>query len=199
MKRFSDLVLLFLTTPLWIPLLLLVALLVRLKIGTPVFFRQQRPGQNGIPFEIIKFRTMTDAKGLDGKLLPDSERLTSFGRWLRSSSLDELPELLNVLKGEMSLVGPRPLLVHYVALYTPRQARRHEVKPGITGWAQINGRNVITWSEKFELDLWYIEHQSISLDLKILLLTLKKVLIREGISAVGDATMPEFRGTPDPS
>lgn len=195
MKRLFDLSLLLISALLWLPLLLLVALLVRLKLGTPVFFRQIRPGKNAIPFQIIKFRTMTDAKAPNGKLLPDSERLTPFGRWLRSSSLDELPELLNVLNGEMSLVGPRPLLMHYVPLYTPRQARRHEAKPGITGWAQINGRNAITWTQKFELDIWYVEHQSVWFDLKILLLTVKKVILREGISAAGDATMPEFRGS----
>lgn len=144
---------------------------------------------------MYKFRTMTDARGPDGELLPDAERLTPFGRWLRSTSLDELPELFNVLKGEMSLVGPRPLLMEYLPLYTPEQARRHEVKPGITGWAQVNGRNALTWEEKFRLDVWYVDNQSLWLDLKILLLTLKKVLLREGISAAGEATMPRFTGT----
>lgn len=144
---------------------------------------------------MVKFRTMTDARGADGQLLPDAERLTRFGRWLRATSLDELPELWNVLKGDMSLVGPRPLLMEYLPLYTPEQARRHEVKPGITGWAQVNGRNALTWEEKFTLDVWYVDNQSFWLDLKILALTVKKVLLREGISAAGEATMPRFQGS----
>jgi sugar transferase EpsL len=196
-KRSFDILATLLTSPFWLPVLAATSILIRLKLGTPIFFRQKRPGRNGQPFELIKFRTMTDARSPDGKLLPDSVRLTAFGRWLRASSLDELPELINVIKGDMSLVGPRPLLMQYLPLYSPRQARRHEVRPGITGWAQINGRNAIDWHEKFELDLWYVENHSLWLDLKILILTLKKVVFREGISAAGDATMPEFRGNAD--
>ena len=177
------------------PVLLLTAWQVRRRIGVPVLFRQIRPGLAGRPFELLKFRTMTDERGPDGQLLPDKDRLTPFGRWLRASSLDELPELWNVLKGEMSLVGPRPLLVEYLPLYTPEQARRHEVRPGITGWAQVNGRNAISWDEKFKLDVWYVDNQSLWLDLKILWLTIKKVLVRDGISAQGDVTMPKFTGS----
>lgn len=175
--------------------LLLLALLVRTKLGSPVFFRQTRPGLHGKPFEMVKFRTMTDARDAQGELLPDSERLPPFGRFLRSSSLDELPELWNVLKGEMSLVGPRPLLMEYLPLYTPQQYRRHEVRPGVTGWAQVNGRNAISWEEKFALDVWYVENQSFWLDVKILLLTVKKVLVKDGISAAGEATMTKFTGS----
>lgn len=175
--------------------LLLLALLVRTKLGSPVFFRQTRPGLHGKPFEMVKFRTMTDARDAQGELLPDSERLPPFGRFLRSSSLDELPELWNVLKGEMSLVGPRPLLMEYLPLYTPQQYRRHEVRPGVTGWAQVNGRNAISWEEKFALDVWYVENQSFWLDVKILLLTVKKVLVKDGISATGEATMTKFTGS----
>lgn len=167
---------------------------VRRKLGSPAFFRQVRPGMHGQPFEMVKFRTMTDARGPDGALLPDADRLTPFGRFLRASSLDELPELWNVLKGEMSLVGPRPLLMEYLPLYSPQQARRHEVRPGITGWAQVNGRNALGWDEKFKLDVWYVDHRSLWLDIKILWLTVKKVLVREGISAAGEATMPRFTG-----
>ena len=177
-----------------LPLLVLIWL-VRRKLGSPVFFRQTRPGLKGKLFEMVKFRTMTDERGPDGQLLPDKDRLTPFGRWLRASSLDELPELWNVLKGEMSLVGPRPLLVEYLPLYTPEQARRHDVRPGITGWAQVNGRNAISWEEKFKLDVWYVDNQSLWLDLKILWITIKKVLVRDGISAQGDATMPKFTGS----
>ena len=177
-----------------LPLLVLIWL-VRRKLGSPVFFRQTRPGLKGKLFEMVKFRTMTDERGPDGQLLPDKDRLTPFGRWLRASSLDELPELWNVLKGEMSLVGPRPLLVEYLPLYTPEQARRHDVRPGITGWAQVNGRNAISWEEKFKLDVWYVDNQSLGLDLKILWITIKKVLVRDGISAQGDATMPKFTGS----
>jgi lipopolysaccharide/colanic/teichoic acid biosynthesis glycosyltransferase len=180
-----------------IPLIALICM-VRRKLGSPVFFRQTRPGLKGKLFEMVKFRTMTDERGPDGQLLPDKDRLTPFGRWLRASSLDELPELWNVLKGEMSLVGPRPLLVEYLPLYTPEQARRHEVLPGITGWAQVNGRNTISWEEKFKLDVWYVDNQSLWLDLKILWLTVKKVLVRDGISAQGDATMPKFTGSQKP-
>jgi len=176
------------------PLLLLIAILVRVKLGTPIIFRQVRPGRGDRLFTMIKFRTMTDASDESGKSLPDKERLTRFGRFLRAASLDELPELWNVLRGDMSLVGPRPLLVEYLPLYTPEQARRHEVRPGITGWAQVNGRNAISWEQKFRLDVWYVDHQSIWLDLKILLLTIKKVFVRDGISAEGAVTMPKFRG-----
>jgi lipopolysaccharide/colanic/teichoic acid biosynthesis glycosyltransferase len=168
---------------------------VRRHLGAPALFRQVRPGLGGRPFEMIKFRTMTDAKDASGQLLPDSERLTPFGRWLRSTSLDELPELWNVLCGHMSLVGPRPLLMEYLPLYSAEQARRHDVRPGITGWAQINGRNAISWDQKFALDVWYVDNQSLWLDLKILVLTVLKVAKREGISSAGEATMPRFTGT----
>ena len=176
-----------------IPLVFL-AWTVRRSLGRPVFFRQLRPGLHGLPFQMIKFRTMTDACGPSGQLLPDSDRLTPFGRFLRSSSLDELPELWNVLKGDMSLVGPRPLLMEYLPLYSPEQARRHEVRPGITGWAQVNGRNALSWEEKFKLDVWYVDHHSRWLDIKILWLTVRKVLVREGISGEGEATMSKFTG-----
>jgi len=174
------------------PLMLAVALAVRYDMGRPVLFRQMRPGLGGKPFVIWKFRTMRDALGSDGGPLPDGERITRFGRFLRSTSLDELPELWNVLKGEMSLVGPRPLLMSYLDRYTPEEARRHEVKPGVTGWAQVNGRNAISWKEKFALDVWYVDHHSFALDLKIIWLTMGKVSRRSGISAEGEATMPEF-------
>jgi lipopolysaccharide/colanic/teichoic acid biosynthesis glycosyltransferase len=176
------------------PVLLVVSLLVLLTMGRPVLFRQQRPGLRGKPFTLYKFRTMRDARSASGELLPDELRLTTFGKWLRSTSLDELPELFNVLKGEMSLVGPRPLLMEYLPRYSPEQARRHEVKPGITGWAQVNGRNALTWEEKFRMDVWYVDHWNLWLDMKILLLTIWKVLKREGISAEGSATMPVFTG-----
>lgn len=175
----------------------ILAVLVRFKLGSPVLFRQQRPGLHGKPFKLFKFRTMTDARAGDGNLLPDSERLTRFGRFLRKTSLDELPELWNVLKGDMSLVGPRPLLMQYLNRYTPEQARRHEVKPGMTGWAQVNGRNALTWEEKFKLDVWYVDHQSFWLDMKICLLTFIKIVRREGISQEGHATMPFFMGNED--
>ena len=178
-----------------LPLAVLVWL-VRSKLGSPVLFRQVRPGLHGQPFEMVKFRTMTDERGAGGALLPDAQRLTPFGRFLRASSLDELPELWNVLKGDMSLVGPRPLLMEYLPLYTPEQARRHEVHPGITGWAQVNGRNAINWADKFALDVWYVDHRSLWLDVRILWMTVKKVLVRDGISAAGDATMPRFTGGP---
>lgn len=177
-----------------LPLLVLIWM-VRRKLGSPVFFRQVRPGLHGRPFEMVKFRTMTDARGPDGALLPDSVRLTSFGRFLRATSLDELPELWNVIKGDMSLVGPRPLLVEYLPLYSPEQARRHEVRPGITGWAQVNGRNALSWDDKFKLDVWYVDHRSLRLDIQILWLTVKKVLVREGISAAGEATVSKFTGS----
>lgn len=181
--------------PFWGLVVVVLNFAVRIEHGSPAFFRQPRPGQKGRIFKLIKFRTMTSARDAQGALLPDAQRLTRFGKWLRASSLDELPELINVLKGEMSLVGPRPLLVQYLARYSPEQARRHAVRPGITGWAQINGRNAISWEEKFRLDVWYVDHQSLRLDVKILALTLLKVVRREGISARGEATMPEFFGT----
>lgn len=177
------------------PLLLGLALLVRIFLGSPVLFRQVRPGMNAEPFEILKFRTMTDAVGPDGQLLPDSERLTCFGRFLRASSLDELPELWNVLKGEMSLVGPRPLLMEYVPLYNEQQMRRHAMRPGITGWSQVNGRNAISWDEKFALDIWYVDNQSMLLDLKILFMTVASIVKREGINASQDVPMPKFTGS----
>ena len=197
LKRGLDFVVALSGLMLLAPLLGALALLVRMRLGRPVLFRQRRPGLKGKSFSIVKFRTMTDAKDAQGNLLPDAERLTPLGRFLRASSLDELPELLNVLKGEMSLVGPRPLLMSYLPLYSPEQARRHEVRPGITGWAQINGRNAITWEEKFALDVWYVDHCSLRLDAKILWLTLVGVLKREGISAEGYATMPRFVGSAD--
>lgn len=176
------------------PIIAVVAWQIRRKLGSPVLFRQVRPGLGGKPFEMIKFRTMRDAVDAAGNLLPDSERMTPFGSFLRSSSLDELPELWNVLKGEMSLVGPRPLLMEYLPLYSPDQYRRHEVRPGITGWAQINGRNALSWEEKFRLDVWYVDNRSFWLDLKVLFLTIKKVVVRDGISAEGEATMSKFTG-----
>lgn len=177
------------------PVLLVLTLLVRVILGRPVLFRQLRPGMHGKPFDLYKFRTMTDARDQAGNLLPDSQRLVPFGRFLRSTSLDELPELWNILRGDMSLVGPRPLLIQYLERYTPEQARRHEVRPGLTGWAQINGRNAINWEEKFTLDIWYVDHISLRLDLQILLRTFWIVLRRVGISAAGEATMMEFQGT----
>ncbi len=194
MKRLFDLCLLVVSAAIWVPSLGLVAGLVRLRLGSPVLFRQRRPGLNAKVFEVLKFRTMTGARDPEGQLLADAQRLTPFGRWLRSSSLDELPELINILKGEMSLVGPRPLLVQYLDRYTPEQARRHQALPGLTGWAQINGRNAISWEQKFALDVWYVDHQSVWLDLRILWLTIWRVLRRDGISAAGEATMPEFLG-----
>jgi lipopolysaccharide/colanic/teichoic acid biosynthesis glycosyltransferase len=169
---------------------------VRRKLGSPVFFRQVRPGMRGQPFSMVKFRSMTDARDSHGELLPDAARLTSFGKFLRASSLDELPELWNVLRGDMSLVGPRPLLMEYLPLYSAQQARRHEVRPGITGWAQVNGRNALSWEEKFKLDVWYVDNRTMWLDLKILFLTVRKVLVRDGISAAGEATMSRFTGQP---
>jgi lipopolysaccharide/colanic/teichoic acid biosynthesis glycosyltransferase len=176
------------------PVLAVVALLVRVRMGSPVLFRQQRPGRGGRPFAITKFRTMTDRRDVDGELLPDAERLTALGRWLRRTSLDELPELLDVVRGDMSLVGPRPLLMEYVALYSPEQARRHEVRPGITGWAQVNGRNAVTWEDKFALDVWYVDHRSTRLDVEILARTVRLVFSGQGESAPGHATMAPFRG-----
>ena len=177
------------------PVLLAIAIIIRRQIGAPVLFRQLRPGLKGRSFQMVKFRTMLDAYGPDGKALPDHLRLTRFGRVLRSTSLDELPELWNVLKGDMSLVGPRPLLVEYLDLYTREQARRHDVRPGITGWAQVNGRNAVSWEDRFRLDVWYVDHRSFWLDLRIILMTLSKVIAREGISAAGEATMPKFKGS----
>jgi sugar transferase EpsL len=174
------------------PVLLLTALAVRLWLGSPVLFRQVRAGRHGEPFEMLKFRTMTDARDAAGALLPDAERLTEFGRWLRSSSLDELPELINVLRGEMSLVGPRPLLLEYLPHYSAAQARRHDVRPGITSWANVQGRNALSWERRLALDVWYVDHWSLALDLKILLMTVIKVLRREGISPEGQPTMPRF-------
>lgn len=194
-KRAFDLVAVILTAPLWLPVLLIVAILVRLNLGSPVFFRQKRPGRGDKIFELVKFRTMLVASDSGGNLLPDAVRLTPFGRWLRSTSLDELPELFNVLWGDMSLVGPRPLLVQYLERYTPAQRRRHEVPPGLTGWAQVSGRNALSWEEKFERDVWYVDHRGFWLDLRILFLTLWQVVSRQGISAPGDATMPEFAGS----
>jgi lipopolysaccharide/colanic/teichoic acid biosynthesis glycosyltransferase len=197
MKRIFDIVISILMFLLLSFPLTILAWKVRLKLGSPVFFTQTRPGLNGQPFKMVKFRTMTDNRSQDGTLLSDAERLTPFGRWLRASSFDELPELWNVLRGEMSLVGPRPLLMEYLPLYTTEQARRHDLRPGVTGWAQVNGRNAISWEEKFKLDVWYVNNQSFCLDIKILWLTVKKVLTRDGISAEGEATMSKFTGKPD--
>jgi lipopolysaccharide/colanic/teichoic acid biosynthesis glycosyltransferase len=193
-KRLFDLLIALPALILLGPLLAGLALLVRVKLGAPVFFRQQRPGLHGKPFRMVKFRTMTDARDAQGALLPDAERLTRFGKFLRATSLDELPELWNVVAGEMSLVGPRPLLMQYLDRYTPEQARRHEVRPGVTGWAQVNGRNAISWEQKFAYDVWYVDNLSFWLDLKILGLTVRKIIVREGISQAGQATMEEFMG-----
>lgn len=194
-KRAFDLSLALAAALVLSPVLALLWLLARARIGAPVFFRQERPGWRGRPFTVLKLRTMADARDLAGNLLPDAKRLTAFGRWLRRTSLDELPELFNVLKGDMSLVGPRPLLMEYLPRYTIEQARRHKVKPGITGWAQVNGRNAISWEQKFKLDVWYVDHCSLWLDLKILGLTVLQVFQRKGISAEGHATMPAFTGS----
>ncbi|MAU52924.1 MAG: sugar transferase [Roseovarius sp.] len=195
MKRLLDILGAGVGLVLLSPVLLMVSLIIWRQMGRPVFFRQTRPGLHGRPFEMIKFRTMRDAVDAAGRPLPDAERLTRLGRFLRATSLDELPELWNVLKGEMSLVGPRPLLTEYLPLYSPFQARRHEVRPGVTGWAQINGRNAISWDQKFALDVWYVDNRSLWLDLKIIWLTVLKVVRRDGISAAGEATMPRFTGT----
>lgn len=194
MKRSLDISLTLIALLLLAPAIIVLALLIRTKLGSPVLFRQQRPGRDGKPFEMIKFRTMTDARDEHGKLLPDGERLTAFGRFLRAASLDELPELWHVLTGEMSLVGPRPLLMEYLPLYNEQQAKRHQVRPGITGWAQVNGRNAIDWQTKLALDTWYVENHSLWLDIKILFMTITKVFIREGISQQGQATMEKFDG-----
>lgn len=195
-KRLFDLIASSAALLVLFPLLIILALLISWKMGRPVFFGQVRPGCKGWPFTLYKFRTMNDKRDEKGQLLPDADRLTAFGRFLRTSSLDELPELWNVLKGEMSIVGPRPLLMRYLDRYNPEQARRHEVKPGMTGWAQVNGRNALTWEQKFLFDVWYVDNQSISLDLKIIIMTLWKIIKREGISQPGQATMEEFLGTP---
>ncbi len=194
LKRAFDIGVVVLTAPLWGPLMAVVAILVRVQLGSPVLFRQRRPGLHGRIFELVKFRSMKDARDANGRLLPDAERLTRFGRWLRATSPDELPEIWNVLRGDMSLVGPRPLLVQYLSRYTPEQARRHEVRPGLTGLAQVEGRNALSWEQKFALDVRYVERRSFWLDLQILGRTFAIVLRRDGVSAPGDATMPEFRG-----
>jgi lipopolysaccharide/colanic/teichoic acid biosynthesis glycosyltransferase len=195
MKRFFDFLVALGVLFSLLPVIVIVAVLIRLKLGSPILFTQDRPGLNGKIFKMMKFRTMLDGKDKQGNLLPDDERMTPFGAFLRSTSLDELPGLFNVLKGDMSLVGPRPLLVQYLPLYNKQQARRHNVRPGITGWAQVNGRNAISWEDKFKLDVWYVDNQSFLLDIKILVLTVKKVFVREGISADGEATMSLFKGS----
>lgn len=194
LKRLFDLILATVAAIVLSPFIIIISALVYSKLGSPILFKQTRPGKDGKPFNMVKFRTMLDATDKEGNPLPDSERLTSFGKKLRSTSLDELPELINVFKGNMSLVGPRPLLMEYLPLYSEAQYRRHEVKPGVTGWAQINGRNAISWEEKFKLDVWYVDNQSVWLDIKIIFLTVKKVLVRDGISAEGEATMSRFTG-----
>lgn len=194
MIRTRDIIFSLFGLVLFLPLFLLLAILVVINLGWPILFRQSRPGLNGKPFVMLKFRTMIDEVGSDGNLLPDDQRLTRFGRFLRASSLDELPALWNVLRGDMSLVGPRPLLVEYLPLYNSEQARRHEVRPGITGWAQVNGRNELTWEDRFSLDVWYVDNRTFWLDFRILWLTLRKVLVREGITAHGHATMAKFKG-----
>lgn len=193
-KRLIDLLIIGILGLIFMPVIIIVALLIYYFIGHPVIFKQLRPGINAQPFYIYKFRTMSNVKNSQGELLPDAERITVFGRFLRTTSMDELPSLWNVLKGDMSLVGPRPLLMEYVLLYNAEQARRHEVKPGVTGWAQVNGRNAISWEEKFKLDIWYVDNQSLWLDIKIIFLTVKKVFNRHGISAEGEVTMPKFTG-----
>lgn len=198
MKRLFDMLVASLALMALLPILAVLALLIRVNMGSPVLFRQTRPGLHGEPFDMVKFRTMRDARDHEGRPLADAERITRLGRILRSTSLDELPELWNVLKGDMSLVGPRPLLMEYMPLYSPAQARRHEVRPGVTGWAQVNGRNAIGWDEKFALDLWYVDHRSLWVDFKILGLTVAKVFSRQGISAEGEATMTKFQGSDRP-
>ena len=197
LKRLLDIVIASSALVLLSPVYAFVAYKVRKNMGSPVLFRQVRPGLNGKPFEMIKFRSMKDALDLDGNPLPDSERLTRFGKMLRATSLDEMPELWNVIKGDMSIVGPRPLLMEYLPLYNQEQAKRHNVRPGITGYAQVNGRNAISWEKKFELDTWYVENQSLWLDFKIMLKTVKKVIAKDDISAEGEATMTKFTGTPE--
>lgn len=197
MPRSLEVAIVLVAAIVWLPVLLVVALVVRVALGRPVFFRQRRPGLHGAPFQLVKFRTMRNAVDDAGVPLPDAERLTRFGRWLRATSLDELPELINVLRGEMSLVGPRPLLPQYLPLYSPAHRRRHEVRPGITGWAQVNGRNAVGWSERFDLDVWYVDHRSIRLDFRILRDTVRTVTRRHGISAADQATMHAFTGYDD--
>jgi lipopolysaccharide/colanic/teichoic acid biosynthesis glycosyltransferase len=194
LKRLLDIFASFFGLLVLSPVIAIVAWKIRKNLGTPVLFKQVRPGKDGKPFEMVKFRTMRDAVDAEGEPLPDSERLTPFGNWLRSTSLDELPELWNVLKGDMSLVGPRPLLMEYLPLYSPEQFCRHAVRPGVTGWAQVNGRNALSWSEKFKLDIWYVDNQSFWLDMKIIFLTVKKVIVRDGINADGEVTMAKFTG-----
>jgi len=194
LKRLFDVVAASLGLLLLSPVIAVVAYLIRRRLGSPVLFRQVRPGMNGAPFEMVKFRTMRDAVDAQGNVLPDAERMTPFGSFLRASSLDELPELWNVLKGDMSLVGPRPLLMEYLPLYSAEQYRRHDVRPGVTGWAQINGRNALSWADKFRLDVWYVDNRNLWLDLKILFLTIKKVVKKDGISADGEVTMSKFTG-----
>ncbi|MBB5322524.1 sugar transferase [Marinobacter oulmenensis] len=198
-KRLFDVLCALFAIMLLFPVILVVGILIHRKLGSPILFRQTRPGKGGKPFLMIKFRTMLDAVDKQGNPLPDDQRMTAFGRFLRSTSLDELPELWNVLKGEMSLVGPRPLLMEYLPLYSEEQYRRHDVCPGVTGWAQVNGRNALSWEDKFKLDVWYVDNQSFLLDLKILFLTVKKVLIRDGISGEGEATMSKFSGNQNQS
>jgi len=196
-KRLFDILASFFGLLLLSPIILIVAWQISRKLGSPVFFRQTRPGLNGKPFKMVKFRTMLDATDKYGNPLPDDQRMTSFGSFLRATSLDELPELWNVLKGDMSLVGPRPLLMEYLPLYSQEQYRRHDARPGVTGWAQVNGRNAISWEDKFRLDVWYVDNQSLWLDVKILFLTVKKVLVRDGISGEGEVTMSRFTGSKD--
>jgi len=196
-KRILDFVLSIIIMLVCLPVMLIVGLIIFLTEGRPIFFFHERPGKDGQPFKLIKFRSMRNARDAEGNLLPDGERITNFGNFIRKTSIDELPEFINVLRGEMSLVGPRPLLMQYVDRYSPQQFRRHEVLPGITGWAQVNGRNAISWNEKFMLDIWYIDHWSVWLDIKILLLTVWKVISGEGISQPGRATMDEFKGNED--
>ena|SRR5690554_3828779 len=197
LKRVFDIIVSVVALILLLPVFLVVMILVRIKLGSPIFFRQVRPGKDGKPFVMIKFRTMLNAYDQKGNLLPNEHRMTKFGMMLRSTSLDELPELWNVLKGDMSIVGPRPLLMDYLDLYTPEQARRHDVRPGVTGWAQVNGRNAISWEEKFKLDVWYVENHSCWLDIKILFMTISKVFKRDGITHAGDVAMPRFKGESD--
>lgn len=195
LKRLIDIFVAFFVSMLFVPIFIIIAISVRVKLGSPILFTQDRPGLHGKIFRMMKFRTMLDGKDKQGNFLPDNERMTKLGSFLRSTSLDELPGLFNVLKGDMSLVGPRPLLVQYLPLYNAEQARRHDVCPGITGWAQVNGRNAISWEQKFKLDVWYVDNQNLLLDFKILLLTVKKVFVREGISADGEVTMTKFTGS----
>lgn len=195
MKRLLDLLALLLTLPIWLPLLVATAVMVRLRLGAPMLFCQTRSGRSGRPFKLFKFRTMTNARDADGELLPDEQRLTDFGRWLRSTSADELPSMLNVIRGEMSLVGPRPFVVEYLPLYNIRQTRRHDVLPGVTGWAQINGRNSLTWAERLEMDVWYVENRTHTMDLRIIAASFGKVLRRGDVAAEGHVTMEPFKGS----